>query len=128
MNLAVAFYDCRDEVLAFTTDLAVSFDNNQAERALRMAKLQQKISGGWRTEDDIKAFAQVRSYIDNGRKHCQNPLYHPQSAPDDPCKSLHQLGELNSYPLPKGYPSKTISRFSSRARRVDRNMSAVSHT
>ncbi len=39
-----------------------------------MAKLQQKISGGWRTEDGIKAFADVRSYIDTGRKHGQNPL------------------------------------------------------
>lgn len=74
MNLAVAFFDYRDEILAFTTDLAVDFSNNQAERDLRMAKLQQKISGGWRTEDDIKAFADVRSYIDTGRKHGQNPL------------------------------------------------------
>jgi transposase len=74
MNLAVAFFDYRDEILAFTTDLTVDFSNNQAERDLRMAKLQQKISGGWRTEDGIKAFADVRSYIDTGRKHGQNPL------------------------------------------------------
>lgn len=38
--------------------------NSQAERDLRMAKLQQKISGGWRTKDGIQAFADVRSYID----------------------------------------------------------------
>ena len=39
-NLAVALRDHKEEVLRFTADLAVSFDNNQAERDLRMVKLQ----------------------------------------------------------------------------------------
>jgi transposase/uncharacterized coiled-coil protein SlyX len=73
-NLAVALRDHKHEVLAFTTDLAVPFDNNQAERDLRMVKLQQKISGGFRTPTGAASFAAVRSYIETGRKHHQNPL------------------------------------------------------
>lgn len=73
-NLAVALRDRRHEVLAFTSDLAIPFDNNQAERDLRMVKLQQKISGAFRTPTGAEAFATVRSYIETGRKHGNNPL------------------------------------------------------
>lgn len=73
-NLAVALGDHAVEVLAFTADLAVPFDNNQAERDLRMAKLQQKISGCFRTETGATNFATVRSYIETGRKHGANPI------------------------------------------------------
>lgn len=73
-NLAVALRDHADEILRFTADLRVPFDNNQAERDLRMAKLQQKISGTFRTEDGARRFAAVRSYIETGRKHGHNPI------------------------------------------------------
>ena len=73
-NLAVALRDHRHEILHFTRDLAVPFDNNQAERDLRMAKLQQKVSGSFRTEHGAHHFATVRSYIETGRKHGLNPL------------------------------------------------------
>jgi transposase len=59
----------RDEVLRFLDDGRVPFDNNQAERDLRMVKLQQKISGCWRTLDGAQAFLTVRSYIATARKH-----------------------------------------------------------
>lgn len=71
-NLAVALHDHRHEVLRFVADLAVPFDNNQGERDLRMAKLQQKISGSFRTEHGAHRFACVRSYIETGRKHGLN--------------------------------------------------------
>lgn len=73
-NLGVALRDHADEILRFTADLRVPFDNNQAERDLRMAKLQQKISGTFRTEDGARRFATVRSYIETGRKHGHNPI------------------------------------------------------
>lgn len=73
-NLAVALGGHAVEILRFTTDVAVPFDNNQAERDLRMAKLQQKISGCFRTETGATNFATVRSYIETGRKHGANPI------------------------------------------------------
>lgn len=58
----------QDEVLRFATDLSVPFTNNQAERDLRMAKLQMKISGCWRTTQGAQTFAALRSYTATARK------------------------------------------------------------
>jgi transposase len=88
-NLACAFHEYQTEILAFTRDLDVPFTNNQAERDLRMVKLQQKISGGWRTTDGIQHFANVRSYIDTTRKHGHNPLH-----------ALTQLFTTGPWPIP----------------------------
>jgi transposase len=68
-NLLRRLRDQRAEVTRYWVDPAVSFDNNQAERDLRMAKLQQKISGCFRTFAGAKAFCAVRSYLQTAQKH-----------------------------------------------------------
>ena len=67
-NLLARLDRHRNEVLRSLDDCRVPFDNNQAERDLRMVKLQQKISGCWRTPDGAAAFLAVRSYVATARK------------------------------------------------------------
>ena len=71
-NLAKRMADRSDQVLGFTRDFSVPFTNNQAERDLRMVKLQQKISGCFRTLSGARAFATVRSYIQTAAKQDQS--------------------------------------------------------
>lgn len=51
------------EIWRFTRNFAVPFDNNQAERDIRMVKLQNKISGGWRTPHGARDWLTIRAYI-----------------------------------------------------------------
>jgi transposase len=58
-----------DMILRFATDLTVPFTNNEAERAVRPVKVQQRTSGGaWRTLQGLTDFAIVQSYLDTATK------------------------------------------------------------
>lgn len=72
--LAERLRDRSAEYQRYMADFAVPFDNNAAERDLRMVKAQQKISGSWRTLTGARRFARIRSYISTVRKHGINPL------------------------------------------------------
>jgi transposase len=58
-----------DQVLYFTVDFDTEWTNNPAEQAIRMAKLQAKISGSWRSMRGLMAFCRIRSYIATAKAH-----------------------------------------------------------
>ena len=91
LNLLLRMRKHADDVLRFLTDARVPFDNNLAERDIRMPKLKQKTSGCFRTVTGAESFCTIRSYIATLRKQGRN-VFHAltlafQGYPPDPLPS-----------------------------------------
>jgi transposase len=68
LNMLIRLEDRYEEIMGYFEYGHVPYDNNQAERDLRMMKVREKISGTFRSEGHAKAFCDLRSVIASARK------------------------------------------------------------
>lgn len=71
-NLLLRLKNYAEDTLRFLYDHDVPFTNNASEQSLRMVKVKQKVSGGFRTFDGAKDFLTVRSYTATAQKNNVN--------------------------------------------------------
>lgn len=74
LNLLNRLEEYKENHLMFIKDFNVPFDNNLAEKSLRMIKTKTKLSGGFKTENGAKTFAKIRSFIATCKMQTENVI------------------------------------------------------
>ena len=72
LNLLNRLEEYKDNHLLFIKNFEVPFDNNLAERSLRMIKTKTKVSGGFKTDGGAKTFAKIRSFFSTCKSQTSN--------------------------------------------------------
>ena len=67
-NLLERLINFEEDVLRFMTNKVVPFTNNQGENDIRMTKVQQKISGCFRSTAGSDMFCRIRGYLSSCKK------------------------------------------------------------
>ena len=102
-NLALRLQTHKTAVLLFLEDLSVPFTNNEAERDLRMSKVRQKVSGGFRTEAGAEAYCNLRTVAQTARKQGWDVLEAFKTPPEILISRLNPNGQSNlnqNWPIP----------------------------
>ena len=65
---------CSDNLFLFLENPEIPPDNNASERAIRPLKVKQKVSGQFKSDEGMEAFAVIHSIVDTAKKKKQDPF------------------------------------------------------